>query len=117
MPAVGIPAKENVWRSIQAGMLYLWTDKPLRLMFLVLMAVNFLLIGPIMVGIPVLANQRLPEGATAFGLLMSAFAGGNLIGYLVSGSLRRPGGSGMQLIVTLLMAGFGVVIGAMGLIT
>jgi MFS family permease len=113
----GMPAKENVWKSIQAGIRYLWSDKPLRLMFTVLMAVNFLLIGPIMVGIPVLANQRLPEGATAFGLLMSAFAGGNLSGYLVSGSLRRPGGSGMQLIVTLLMAGFGVVIGAMGLIT
>ena len=88
-------------------------------MFLVLMAVNFLLIGPIMVGIPVLANQRLPEGATAFGLLMSAFAGGNfrrLPG--ARDELRRPGGAGMQRIVTLLLAGFrGGDWGAGGLIT
>ena len=56
-------------------------------MFLVLAAVNFLLIGPILVGIPVLADTRLPEGAVAFGLLMSAFSGGNLVGYLLAGSL------------------------------
>ena len=62
----------------------------MRFIFTVIMVVNFLLIGPIMVGIPVLANQRLPEGATAFGLLMSAFAGGSLLGYLIAGSLPAP---------------------------
>ena len=54
---------ENVWASILAGIKYLWNDKVLRLMFMVLMTVNFLLIGPLMVGIPVLAETRLPEGA------------------------------------------------------
>ncbi len=53
-------------------------------MFLVISAANFLLIGPLLVGIPVLADQRLPEGAVAFGLLMSAYAGGNLVGYLLA---------------------------------
>lgn len=108
--------KESVWASIQTGIKYLWSDKPLRLMFLVLMAVNFLLIGPLMVGIPVLANQRLPEGAAAFGLLMSAFAGGNLIGYLMAGSLPRPDGSRMRWIMILLIAAFGIVIGSLGFI-
>jgi MFS family permease len=108
--------KENVWASIQSGIKYLWTDKPLRLMFLIMTAVNFLLIGPIMVGIPVLANQRLPEGATAFGLLLSAFAGGSLIGYLLAGSLRRPDGSRMRWIMILLISAFGIVIGSLGFI-
>ena len=85
-------------------------------MFLVLTAINFLLMGPLMVGIPVLANQRLPEGATAFGLLMSAFAGGNLIGYLLAGSLPRPDGSSMRWIMILLIAAFGIVIGSLGFI-
>ena len=85
--ATDLPVKESVWASIRTGIQYLWKDKTLRFMFLVMMALNFLLIGPIMVGIPVLANQRLPEGATAFGLLMSAFAGGNFLGYLFAGSL------------------------------
>jgi MFS family permease len=85
-------------------------------MFLVLMAVNFLLMGPILVGIPVLADQRLPEGAAAYGLLMSAFAGGNLIGFLIAGSLPRPGGNLMRIITVLLIASFGVVIGLLGII-
>jgi MFS family permease len=112
-PAAG---KESVWAAILTGVKYLWTDRALRLIFLVLMAVNFLMIGPLLVGIPVLANQRLPEGAAAFGLLMSAFAGGNLIGYLIAGSLRRPDGSSMQWIMVLFIAAFGVVVGALGFI-
>jgi len=110
------PGKESVWSSIQSGIKYLWTDKPLRLMFLIMTAINFFLMGPIMVGIPVLANQRLPEGAAAFGLLLSAFAGGSMIGYLLAGSLRRPDASRMRWIVILLIAAFGVVIGLLGFI-
>ncbi len=110
-------SKENVLASIKTGIQYLWKDKPLRLIFLVLAAINFLLMGPLMVGIPVLANQRLPEGATAFGLLFSAYAGGNLAGYLLAGSLRRLDGQAMRWMVLLLIAAFGVVIGALGYIT
>ncbi len=110
------PAKESVWASILTGIKYLWNDKVLRLMFLVLTAVNFLLIGPLLVGIPVLADQRLPEGAVALGMLMSAFAGGNLIGYLIAGSLPRPSGTAMRMIMILLIAAFGVVIGSLGFV-
>ncbi len=110
-------AKESVWSSIQAGVRYLWTDKPMRFIFTAVMAINFLLIGPIMVGIPVLADQRLPEGATAFGLLMSAFAGGNLLGYVIAGSLPRPDGAKLRLLMIALFAGFGIVIGSLGIIT
>lgn len=109
-------AKESVWASILDGMHYLWKDRVLRLMFLVLAAVNFLLTGPLMVGIPVLADQRLPEGAVAFGMLMSAYAGGNLIGYLMAGSLPRPTGYGMRMILLALLVAFGAVIGSVGFI-
>jgi MFS family permease len=109
-------ANETLWASILTGIKYLWDDHPMRLMFLVLTAVNFLLIGPIMLGIPVLASQRLPEGAVAFGLLMSAFAGGNLIGYLAAGSLPRPGGTTIRVVLLVLLAGFGAVVGSLGFI-
>ena len=108
--------KENVWASIVEGLKYLWNDKALRLMFLVILAVNFVIVGPLLVGIPVLANQRLPEGAVAFGLLMSAYAGGNLVGYLIAGSLRRPSGIAMRVIMIALLVAFGVVIGSLGFI-
>ena len=110
------PQKESVWASILAGMKFLWDDKPMRLMFLVITALNFLFVGPIEVGIPVLADQRLPEGAVAFGLLLSAYAGGNLAGYLLSGSLPRPNGKVMRVFLIALLASFGLVIGAFGFI-
>jgi len=108
--------KESLWHSILTGVKYLWNDQALRLMFLVITALNFLLIGPLLVGIPVLADQRLPEGAVAFGLLMSAYAGGNLVGYLLAGSLRRPSGVWMRIILIALLSAFGLVIGSLGYI-
>ena len=110
-------AKESVWAPIQTAIRFLWRDKLMRFIFIILLAVNFLLIGPIMVGIPLLAHQCLPEGATAFGLLMSAFAAGNLLGYLVAGSLPRPNGAKLRLIMIALFAGYGIGIGALGMIT
>ncbi len=114
--AKAAPVKESVWASIKTGIQYVWTEKALRIIFVIMIAINFLLIGPIMVGIPVLANQRLPEGATAFGLLMSAFAGGSFLGYMLAGSLRRPNGASMRWIIILLIAAFGCVIGSLGFI-
>jgi MFS family permease len=108
--------KESVWSSILAGLNYLWADKAMRLMFLVIMAMNFLFVGPLLVGIPVLANQRLPEGAVAFGLLMSAYAGGNLAGYLLAGSLPRPSGKTIRVFLIALLAVFGLVLGSFGFI-
>ena len=110
-------AKESVLASIRSGVRYLWTDKPMRFIFIAAMALNFLLFGPITVGIPVLADRRLAEGAAAFGLLMSAFAGGNLLGYMIAGSLPRPDGAKLRLLVIALFAGFGIVIGSFGIIT
>ncbi len=115
-PGQSRAGKESVVASIKTGIQYLWKDRPLRLIFLVLSAINFLLMGPLMVGIPVLANQRLPEGAAAFGLLMSAYAGGSLGGYLLAGSLRRLNGQSMRWAVTLFITAFGVVIGSLGYI-
>ncbi len=113
------PSRENeetIWTAILAGIKHLWADSPMRMMFIVLMSVNFLLMGPLMVGIPVLADSRLPEGATAFGLLMSAFAGGNLGGYLLAGSLPRPAPGYMKAIVIITVGSFGLIIGLLGFI-
>lgn len=109
--------KENLFGSILSGMKYLWHNHTMRMMFFVLMAVNFLLTGPLLVGIPILADQKLAGGATAFGILMSAYAGGNLIGFIIAGSLPRLGGAGIRTLIIVLLFGFGIVIGSLGLIT
>ena len=109
-------SEENVWTSIQIGVKYLWNDMALRVMFMIIIAVNFLFTGPLLIGIPVLADQRLPEGAVAFGLLMSAYAGGNLAGYLLAGSLPRPTGKRMSIFLIALLTAFGLVLGSFGFI-
>jgi MFS family permease len=109
-------AQESVWGAIWAGVKYLWSDTTLRLMFLVVTVVNFLFVGPLLVGIPVLASQRLPEGAVAYGLLVSGYAGGNLGGYILAGVLPRPTGRGMRIFVIALLTTFGLVMGAIGLL-
>jgi len=108
--------RESVWAAIMTGLRYVWKDEALRLMFLIIAAVNFLFVGPILVGIPVLADQRLAEGAVAFGLLMSGFAGGNLGGFLLAGALPKPTGRTMRLFLVVLLAAFGIVMGMMGFI-
>lgn len=108
--------EESIWAAIAVGLKHVWDDKPLRLIFLVIAAVNFLFVGPILVGVPVLADQRLAEGAVAFGLLMSGFAGGNLGGFLLAGALRRPTGKTMRLLLIALLAAFGIAMGIMGFI-
>ncbi len=113
----GTEQHESVGASILAGVKYVWDDPTLRLMFMVMLAVNFLVIGPLLVAVPVLADRRLPEGAVAFGLLMSGYAGGNLAGYIVAGMLPRPSGATIRVILIVLLISFGFVIGALAFIT
>ncbi len=82
-------AAGNVWTSIRAGLRFAWDDPLLRLFFIIITVINFFFLGPIVVGIPVLANARLPEGAAAFGIIMSAYGGGNLIGIVLSGAVKQ----------------------------
>ncbi len=114
--AEGTASKQSIGDSILTGIRYLWSDRALRLMFVVMLAVNFLLLGPLLVGVPVLADQRLPEGAVAFGLLMSAYAGGNLAGYLIAGSLPRPTAMAIRVLLIALIGAFGVVFASLGFI-
>jgi len=106
-----------VLASIGTGLRYLWTDAPLRVMVLVLTGVNFLLTGPLLVGVPVLASERLPQGALAFGMLLSAFSGGNLLGYLAAGSLPRLGRAAMHALMISLLTGFGAAFAVLGVLT
>jgi len=105
---------EGILESIGIGVRYLWNDEALRLMFIVVTAVNFLFIGPMLVGIPVLAHQYLPEGAVAYGLLVSSLAGGSLAGYLLAAQLPRPGGRAIRILLLGALGAFALAIGSLG---
>jgi MFS family permease len=117
MPAEsGEKQQAGVWASILIGIKYLWQDRALRTIFLILAAINLLSAGPLLVGIPVLADKRLPEGAVAFGLLMSAYAAGSLMGTLLAGSVPRPTGRLVGICLLGLLAAFGLVLGTFAFI-
>jgi MFS family permease len=111
---VGAAASEKMVEAIRSGVKYLLGDPFLRLMFILMAAANFLFSGPLLVGIPVLADTRFPEGAMAFGLIMSAYAAGNLVGILAAGALPKPDGAKMRLFVVGLFAAFGLVLASFG---
>ena len=111
------PATLGLWAAIGDGVRNVWADEAMRFVFSVLIVVNLFVVGPLMVGIPLLAHQRLPQGAMAFGVLMGAFAVGNLTGILVAGATRRPSSAVMRAIVVGVLAGFGAVIASLGVAT
>jgi MFS family permease len=80
----------SVLDDIRAGFRYVLALPALRAMVLMSLAANFLIVGPFEVGMPVIAYTRLPEGAAAFGLLISAFGGGSLVGLALAALLPKP---------------------------
>jgi MFS family permease len=107
--------KESVWSSIRVGLLTVWENALLRTLFLVTMAINVLVNGPILVGIPVLANTRFAEGAAAFGILMSAYGGGNLLGTILAGIMPRPAGKSMGVVMLVVISVLGIGVALLGL--
>ena len=81
---------KNVWSSISAGFVTMWEDVTLRAWFFIILALSLLFNGPMVIGIPLLADTRFPEGSTALGIIMSALGGGGLLGAILAGVLPRP---------------------------
>lgn len=103
---------ESVIQSIMAGVTVVWNDIPVRTFFFLIAVSNLLLNGPIFVGIPILAEERLPESAAAYGFMMSAYGGGMLFGTALAGFLPRPAAryTGMILSVIWSLIGLGIAI-------
>jgi MFS family permease len=106
---------QNVIESIKEGFAYIWKQRILRVFFLLIVATNFLVMGPVTVGIPVLADTRLVEGAAAFGIIMSAFGGGALLGIILSSVLPSPKPEHLGTTLLLVVSSLGVGVALMPL--
>ncbi|HSB65435.1 MAG TPA: MFS transporter, partial [Anaerolineales bacterium] len=107
----------NILASIKVGIAYLWRDDLLRTMFILMLAANFLFVGPMLVGMPVLADTRLAGGAAAYGTVMSAFGGGNLLGILLTNSLLQVVGKRLGAFMVAVIGCFGVALVLMGMVS
>jgi MFS family permease len=88
-------------------------DQFLRTLFALLVVANFAFGGTVLVGVPYLADTRFPGGAVAFGVIMSGYAGGNLLGILLSGALPKMTGRRIKVLMVVMFLMFSVGIGAM----
>lgn len=75
----------GIVNSIKEGLRFVTGTPKILYLFIIIAVLNFLFSGPLVVGLPLIANERLPEGVTAFGIILGTFGIGNLIGLIVSG--------------------------------
>ena len=83
-------AGKGLWRSVLEGLGAVKSDPFMRSTFLLLGAGNFLITGPLYVGLPVLAATRFTGGAGDLGLVLSLFGAGSLAGIVLAAIGRRP---------------------------
>lgn len=107
--------EQGLLASIREVLVSVWNDEVLRIFFLVVAAINFVVNGPFIVGIPVLANSRLAEGAMAYGVIMSAWGGGSLLGIVLAGVLPKPSSREMSFRMLLVTAVTGLTMAALGI--
>lgn len=88
MPAPAA-AHAPIWASVASGVQHVWRDAQLRTCYLYWGAVAVLVLGPLHIAIPVLAESRPQLGASALGLMLGAHGAGTLVGMVLSG--LRPG--------------------------
>jgi MFS family permease len=104
---------ESVLGSIGGGIRAAWADPAVRGTLVLIAAFNLALTGPLMVGLPWLADARYGGDATAFGILFSAWGGGALLGAVIGGSVTRVPRFGLVLLSS--ACGLGVGLAAIGL--
>ena len=104
-------ARKAVWHSIAEGIAYVGKDVPLRSLMLLATIMNFCVAGPVAIGLAYLTKTRFGSPA-AYGVVISAVAGGSLLGALLAGmwKIRRRG------VMILLASGvLGLCLGSIGL--
>ena len=102
------PASDGVLANIAAGLAYAWSDPAIRSLVLLVAAFNFGFTGPLLVGLPYLADTRFQGGAAAFGIIVSAYGAGALGGAVLAGSLRHVPRLGLITLLTASAMGIGL---------
>lgn len=104
----------SVFSAIGEAVRFIWNWPSMRLIVVLSMLLNLLIVGPIEVGMPVLAYARLPEGAAAFGTVTALFGLGSLIGLGAAAALPAPRPSLFSTVAIGAIAVAGVCLALMG---
>jgi MFS family permease len=102
-----------VMSSTREGISYVVNTPSLYFLFSMVAVAGFAFTGPLMVGIPYLAETRFPEGVTAYGIILSGFAAGNLLGILLSTRVPAPNKKRSHVLLAAIFIAFGVGLAAL----
>lgn len=106
---------ENILGSIRAGLQFVWNDVPLRAFFFVVAVVTFFFNGPFNIAVPILADTRYPQGAVAYGVILSTWGAGSLVGMALAGMLPRPNPRRMGTVLLSLVSVMGLGLALLGI--
>ena len=87
-PAQTQHAKRGVWHSMMEGLRYVYADVAMRTLLAFSAGLNFCIMGPVMVGLAVMAKNRFGT-PSAYGVMISSFAAGGLAGAVVAGFRKQ----------------------------
>lgn len=83
----------NIISDIREGLKFVYYQPAFRAIVISIAVIDFCFAGPIDVGLAWLADNRFSGGATALGVVLSAFGAGAVIGTIIAGvtKFKRPG--------------------------
>lgn len=110
------PGNDHPLADLAEGLRFVAAHPLIRLLVLVIALGNLFTNGPLLVGVPVLAATRYVQGATAFGIVISAYGLGNLVGMLGAGALPRLPDRALMTFGTGMFAMFAVAFAALGVV-
>jgi MFS family permease len=84
--------------DILEGLHYVWRDPAMRALMIIMTGVNLCVMGPMIVGLAALAKFQFGT-PTAFGVLISAWSGGALLGSITAGTRKQRTHRGWTMIV------------------
>ena len=116
LPALNADSGTHPLSDVAQGLRYAWMSESIRWIVVLIALANFLLAGPMLVGVPVLAQSQLAGGAAALGVLLSAYGLGSFAGMLSAAAMPRPSDRVFAWLVVGLMVGFALTMGSLGFI-
>ncbi len=96
-PATPAARRPSMGKAILEGLRYVAQDPPMRALVLMIAAMNFGVAGPLVIGLAAIGKQRF-RSAAVFGILLSAMAGGGLVGTFLPAIFRRQRHRGLLLL-------------------
>ncbi|RLQ94494.1 MFS transporter [Falsibacillus albus] len=104
------PGKDvSIFVHLKTGFQYVRRSPLLLALMLTFIIDNFFFIGPLMLSIPVMADEKFGGSAVHLSLLQSAFAAGMLSGAVLSGLINLRNARGRTVILLIMAEGAGLI--------